>query len=191
MCSFSWKLLLCMKDLDPYLPHAFLGPPESVTQMVSRLVQPFLHSSQQSVVGHDLPQIAPLYRGSCFLRLTRVHSHTSSAVCAQLMSEYHRACRGMLFALNIACSHVWTPSKTWFLWSTRLSIRNNITSRFSRHSWRRNPYTLQWASLFPQNCPYPWYDLDHPTPKPKQHLDRFGSFCTNSISAGAQHAEVL
>jgi len=188
MCSFSWKLLLCMKDLDPYLPHAFLGPPESVTQTVSRLVQPFLHSSQQSVVGHDLPQIAPLHRGSCFLRLTRVHSHTSSAVCAQLMSEYHRACRcssPSILPVPISGPHLRRGSLG------QPDSSSQTTSRFSRHSWRRNPYTLQWASLFPQNCPYPWYDLDHPTPKPKQHLDRFGSFCTNSISAGTQHAEVL
>jgi len=36
-----------MGDLNPYLTHASLGPPESSTQTASRLVQPFLHSSPQ------------------------------------------------------------------------------------------------------------------------------------------------
>ena len=31
----------------PYVVHASLGPPKSITQMASRLVQPFLHSSLQ------------------------------------------------------------------------------------------------------------------------------------------------
>ena len=34
--------------------HASLGPPKSTTQMASESVQPFLHSSLQSVVGHVL-----------------------------------------------------------------------------------------------------------------------------------------
>ena len=36
----------------PYVTHAYLSPPESTTQMASQSVQPFLHSSQQSVVTH-------------------------------------------------------------------------------------------------------------------------------------------
>jgi len=35
-----------------HLIHASLGLPESTSQTVSRLVQPFLHSSRQNVVGH-------------------------------------------------------------------------------------------------------------------------------------------
>jgi len=41
-----------------HLIHASLGPPESLTQMASQLVQPFLQSSRQSVImsGHALPR---------------------------------------------------------------------------------------------------------------------------------------
>ena len=56
----------------PHLPHASLGPLESITQTASRLVQPFLHSSRQSVVGHarawPFPKIALLHGGSAHCR---------------------------------------------------------------------------------------------------------------------------
>jgi len=48
------------------------------------------------------------------------------------------------------------------------------------------PCTLQWPPLPPQNCPFPWGDLDpHLThgslaqlsPQPKRHLDRFSRLC--------------
>jgi len=42
-CPFVWG------DLDPYPVHGFVGPPESTPQTASRSVQPFLHSSRQSV----------------------------------------------------------------------------------------------------------------------------------------------
>jgi len=38
--------------MHPHVTHASLGPPESTTQTASRSVQPFLHSSRQSVFGH-------------------------------------------------------------------------------------------------------------------------------------------
>jgi len=43
-CSFSHPfspLPLCMGDLNPNLIHSSLGPPESITQMASRSIQPF------------------------------------------------------------------------------------------------------------------------------------------------------
>jgi len=46
----------------------FRGPTQSVTQTISRSVQPFLHSSRQTVVGHDgarpSPSKLPLPMGS-------------------------------------------------------------------------------------------------------------------------------
>jgi len=48
------------------------------------------------------------------------------------------------------------------------------------------PYTLQWATLLPQNYPFPWGNLgphlthgslDSPKYLPKWHLDRFNHFC--------------
>jgi len=50
--SFPIKIALRKGDLDPHLIHASLGPPESKTQTASRSVQPFLHSSCQSVIRH-------------------------------------------------------------------------------------------------------------------------------------------
>jgi len=51
----------------PHVTHASLGPPESITQMASRPVQPFLHSSRQGVVRHvgarPSPQNCPFPRG--------------------------------------------------------------------------------------------------------------------------------
>jgi len=39
-------------SVQPHQIHASLGPPESTTETASRSIQPFLHSSRQSVVGH-------------------------------------------------------------------------------------------------------------------------------------------
>jgi len=62
-CRFAWS------DLDPYLMHGSLGPLKSLVQTASRSVQPFLHSSRQSV--------PILYNGPpCPLKI--VHSHGGS-----------------------------------------------------------------------------------------------------------------
>jgi len=39
-------------------------------------------------------------------------------------------------------------------------------------------YTLQWAPL-PPELPLPMGDLDHTSPQPKRHLDRFCYLCTD------------
>jgi len=52
---FPLKIAPSHGDLDPHLKHASLGQPESITQTASRSVQPCLHSSRQSVVGHAFP----------------------------------------------------------------------------------------------------------------------------------------
>jgi len=45
----------------PHLIHASLGPVESITQTVSRSVQPFLHRSRQSVaILYNGPPLSPL-----------------------------------------------------------------------------------------------------------------------------------
>ena len=44
---------------QPHLIHVSLGPPESTTQMASQSVQPFLHSSRQTVVGHAQGDLDP------------------------------------------------------------------------------------------------------------------------------------
>ena len=66
-CCLQWNITLCLLeyimlrlprplktapccgDLDPFLVHGSLGPPESSPHMACQLVQLFLHSSSQSV----------------------------------------------------------------------------------------------------------------------------------------------
>jgi len=46
---FPLKITPSHGDLDPHLTHDSLGPSEPTTQTASQSVQPFLHSSPQSV----------------------------------------------------------------------------------------------------------------------------------------------
>jgi len=103
-------------------------------------------------------------------------------------AECRRACRGMPFPLN--CSfpcRTCTPSNTWFLGSTQLSIPNGISlgSAVFAQLTAESPYTMQWATLSPKlllptgrsgpiEYTVPWA---HPSPQPKRHLDRFRHFC--------------
>jgi len=53
-CRFPWG------DLDPHLIHGSLGPSESTTQTASRSLQPFFHSSPQSVpILYNEPPLPP------------------------------------------------------------------------------------------------------------------------------------
>jgi len=82
-----------------------------------------------SVVGHDLSPKLPLCMGNhAFLGPPEsIHSHSSSAVCAQLTSECRRACRCPPPSILPVPVPGPTPSKTWSLRSTRLSIPNSIS----------------------------------------------------------------
>jgi len=61
--SFPLKIAPSHGDLDPHLILISLGPPESITQTASRSVQPFLHSSRQTVHilynGRPFPKNCP------------------------------------------------------------------------------------------------------------------------------------
>jgi len=139
--------------------YAFFGPPESATHTANRSVEPFLHSSRQSIVGDigatgwirlNLWILAPpgeydwtrALSGSA--GLTRVYNpdgkSIGSAVFAQLTAESPYALK-------------WAPIPP------------------------------------PKNCPFPCGDLHlhlthcslaHPSPQPKRHLDRFSLFCTDN-----------
>jgi len=59
----------CGANVHPHLTHASFGPPQSISQTASRLVQPFLHSSRQkvSILCNRQPlslSTLPLFRGS-------------------------------------------------------------------------------------------------------------------------------
>ena len=77
--------------------HGRSGPPSTAcfprptrvhNPNVSRLVQPFLHSSRRVSSGMTFPKIAALLGPP-----ESIHSHSSSAICARLTSECRRACR--------------------------------------------------------------------------------------------------
>ena len=83
-------------------------------------------------------------------------------------AKCRRACRGMPFPLN--CSfpcRTCTPSNTWFLGSTRLSIPNGISlgSAVFAQLTAESPYTMQWATLSPK--------LPLPTGRSGPHLDSY------------------
>ena len=51
-CPFAWG------NLEPHLTHGSFGPIECSTEMASRLVQPFLHSSPQRVpILYNVPPL--------------------------------------------------------------------------------------------------------------------------------------
>jgi len=103
-----------------------------------------------------------IWTPTCFLWPTRVRNPNGiligSAVCAQLTAECRRACPGM-FSPKIAHSNggIWTPSNTWFLRSTRVSIPNGITigSAVFAQLAAECPYILQRTAPSPQNCRFP------------------------------------
>jgi len=72
------------------------------------------------------------------------------------------ACQGMPFSLKIAPPMgICTPSNTWLLRSTRLIIPNSISigSTVFVQLTAERPYTLQLATLSPQNYPFQWVIL--------------------------------
>jgi len=67
-CPFPW-------DLDPHLAHGSFGPPKSTTQTASRVVQPFLQSSQSRQTDHATPSVTV---GCIYVHSTRMRSTNSS-----------------------------------------------------------------------------------------------------------------
>jgi len=68
------KLSISMGDMNPYVTHGFLGPPEYTTQTASRSVQPFLHGSQ---LYCDIPTDRPIDHDTT-LRVYSVYNYTMS-----------------------------------------------------------------------------------------------------------------
>jgi len=57
---------------------------------------------------------------------------------------------------------IWTPSNSWFLVPVRAHNPNGIMlgSAVFALVTAECPCTLQWTAHPPQNCPFPWMDLD-------------------------------
>jgi len=100
----------------------------------------------------------------CFFGSTRVHNpngiSVASAVFAQLTPE---CCREHALPDPENCPFlwgIWTPSNTWFIQSTQLSIPNAISigSAVFAQLTADSPYTLYFTmgASFQKNCPSPW-----------------------------------
>jgi len=123
------------RQCAPNVTH-FLRPPKSTTQTASRSVQPFLHSSWQSVVGHVLSLKMIFCMGdldslsnTCFLRPTRVHNPNGIFIgsSAQLTADSAYTLQWVSFPqkLPIPMGDL-DPSNTWFLRPIRVLSPNGI-----------------------------------------------------------------
>jgi len=135
------------------------GPPKS-TQTANRLVQPFLHSSRQSVIIHGPGMSSnncPLHMGdlgrapsnTCFLEPIRVHDPNGISISSAVL---HSSCQSVMpFHLKIA------PSRGNVY--THLYMVAWVHPTQHPNSSCQNVLTLQWDAPSPlQNCPF--HDLD-------------------------------
>ena len=156
----------------------FLSQPESTTQTASRSVQPFLHSSRQSVStlynGPPLPlKIAPSHGASGRHTLYNFGAHpspqvqtasTGSAVFKQLTAacpyiRYNgppfppQNCPLPYGMLTTSNRPTWFPGPTKVLNPNDISIGSAVFAQGTAEC----SYTLQWAAPFPrQNCLLSW-----------------------------------
>jgi len=155
--------------------HDSLGPPESKSQTASLSVQPFLHSSRQSVVGDvgacSSPQNCPFHG---YLNTHLAHrssglpysaSQPASRSGQPFMHNYSRQKIHILYNgplhPEIAHSHGGSEptSNTLRRGHTRVKNPNGISigSAVFRTTRRRvSLYFTLGRSLSPQNCPFPW-----------------------------------
>jgi len=104
----------------------------------------------------------------CFLWPTQVHNPNgkliSSAISAQLTAESPYTLQWAPLSPKIAPFHGVSgpPTNTWFLEPIHdhnpnsISIGSIVFAQCSADC----PYTLQWDAAPPQNCCFPWGDLD-------------------------------
>jgi len=138
----------------------------------SRSVQPFLHSSRQSVVGDvgacPSPKNCPFPYGDLNPHLTR------GSLCSTWLSVPNGTSVGSVVYAQLTADSQYTlqwdpipqklplPTRDWTLICCSLSgwaPASRSVQPFAGLLEER-PYTLQWAASFPQNCPFPWRDLD-------------------------------
>jgi len=124
-----------------HVTHAFFGPPESTTQTASRSVQPFLHSSRQSVA----PACPFLYKWLLCMMLMAVSDCSLQ--------------RAAPSSLIIAPSHGGSepPSNTWFMGAHLISQSKQHLDSFSRFYTAHSRVSLYFAMgrrFTPQNCPF-------------------------------------
>ena len=132
-----------MGDLDTHLTHASLGLHKSITQIASRVDQPFLHSSQQTVpilYNGPLPPKLPLPMGDQDLYLTHCSLGPPESIthmASQLVQPFLQGSwqsipilyNGTPFSQKLPLPMRGTrpPSNTLFLWPTRVLNPNGIS----------------------------------------------------------------
>jgi len=150
-----------MEDLDPHLPHASLGPPESITQTASRLVQPLCtaHGRVSSgMPGHNLFPKLPLCVGDQEPHLIHVFlgPPKSRAYFKEYLGQFSRLCTAHIIMssgmsghglpLNIAHREIWTPSNTWFLGQPTQHPKQHLGQPFLHSLWQTVPVLYNWRS---------------------------------------------
>jgi len=173
--------------------------------MASRSIQPFLHSSRQSVIGYisatwrmplKLCTLAPAdeYNWTCasFGPPESITQRANLSVHLFLYSLRQKVpilYNGQPFPQN--CPFSWGSGSPSI--HDSLGESEPIVQTASRsvqpflHRWPQSvPLLYNGPLLPPQNCLFPWriwtpieylVPWAHPSPQPKWHLDRFSSFC--------------
>ena len=131
-------------DLDTYLVQRSSSPPEPNTQMASRLVQPFLHSSLQCVpiiyngrpfLHSKLPLPIGIWTPSNIWFFVPTWAHIPNDI--NRFSCFCTTCRRVSLYFTMGRSFplencpfpwgIWTPSNAWFLESTRAHNPNIVS----------------------------------------------------------------
>ena len=171
---------------------ASFGPPESTTQMANRSVQPFLHSSQQSVVRH-IGATWQILLNMSFFGPTKTQT-TNRSVQPLLHSSRQSPYTVKWASLSpkTAPSH-WgsrPPYNSWFLgpaWAHNPNAISIGSAVFEQITAECPLYFTMGHPFPPQNSPFPWGDLDpHLThaslgsleSSTKCHLNWCSRFCT-------------
>jgi len=128
--------------------------------MANRSVQPFLHRSHQSIIGHN-GATWWIRLNLCFFAPIRVHNPNgkliSSAVFAQLIAESHYILQCPFPRIASFHGVIWTQFYLWFLGPVWAHNPNGITTGsavFAQIS-AECLYTLQWAAPLPSKLPLP------------------------------------
>jgi len=156
---------------------ASFSTPESTAQTANRSVQPFLHHSRQKVPilynGGPSPKL-PLLVGesgppsiSWFLETDRAHNPNcitvGSAIFAQVTTECPYTLQWAPLSPIIAPSHgVSGPQGTIPETHPSPQTKRHLYrySHFCTHDCRVSLYFTMGRPFPPQNCPFPWEDLD-------------------------------
>jgi len=92
---FPLKIACSHGDLDPHLKHGSVGPPESLTQLASRSVQPFLQGSlvwqtDRQTNANQLVTIGHIYVCSTAMQPNNTSSNNYNSICMRFLQWQRR-----------------------------------------------------------------------------------------------------